>query len=460
MEMNKFIIESATRESLSENEFLISLENILKSIEDKLQKFVKSVPKLLTDPELDSGLRTIEIEGEKIHDFLRSVVQPYLNSRKDETEPDFQYKYEQMEEQLHIQATGLEKAIEEIQSLKIQILNQSNFCASLGAVLGNLAWRASRFPEIVDIWLSGVSNNDSIFFTISYRVITYFDFLQNKVREFLSIVSGSFVAFISTYETGIPPTNNVEYQFVLGLLGIVTNISSIPKGREFLITNQNGRDLVEKIIKFMPNFFPIASGKHSLMRLMLMILYNVSMNNTGLSCLFEFHVAEVLSRCLEEDTLSEELQLLCLRILQSITYNLKDPKYIEDLTTSISIRNIKNIALNGESETSSVAKEVIKQLQESLRSKDHGVDHFDDEEVIRSFGIVRRRAPRGVGGGLCLEEHKLGKESAAAPKWVLPVAENRSVSRLVMTMACRSIPRATSSETTLILEYYKISGIL
>lgn len=100
-----------------------------------------------------------------------------------------------------------------------------------------------------------------------------------------------------------------------------------------------------------------------------MILYNVSMNNTGLSCLFEFRVAEVLSRCLEEDTLSEELQLLCLRILQSITYNLKDPKYIEDLTTSISIRNIKNIAINGQSETSSVAKEVIKQLQESLRSK-------------------------------------------------------------------------------------------
>ncbi|XP_015179837.1 PREDICTED: heat shock factor 2-binding protein-like [Polistes dominula] len=253
-----------------------------------------------------------------------------------------------MKEQLHSQTIELEKAIKETQSLKIQILNQSTFCASLGAVLGNLAWRASRFPEIVDIWLSG---------------------LQNKVREFLSIVSGSFVAFISTYETGIPPTNNVEYQFVLGLLGIVTNISSIPKGREFLITNQNGKDLVEKIIKFMPNFFPVASGTHSLIRLMLMILYNVSMNNTGLSYLFEFRVAEVLSNCLKEDTISEELQLLCLRILQSITYDLKDPKYIEDLTTSISIKNIKSIVANEQSETYSVAKEVIKQLQELLRFK-------------------------------------------------------------------------------------------
>lgn len=100
-----------------------------------------------------------------------------------------------------------------------------------------------------------------------------------------------------------------------------------------------------------------------------MILYNVSMNNTGLSCLFEFRVAGFLSRCLEEDTLPEELQLLCLRILQSITYDLKDPKYIEDLTTSISIRNIKNIVVNGQAETCSVAKEVIKQLQDSFRFK-------------------------------------------------------------------------------------------
>ncbi|KAI4500271.1 hypothetical protein M0802_004688 [Mischocyttarus mexicanus] len=345
MEMRKFVIESA----ITENEFLISLENTLKTIEYKLRQFVKNAPELLTDSELESELRTIEIEREKIHDLLVTVVQPVLSNRKDDAELGLQYKYDEMKEQLHSQTIELEKAIKETQSLKIQILNQSSFCASLGAVLGNLAWRASRFPEIVDIWLSG---------------------LQNKVREFLSIVSGSFVAFISTYETGIPPTNNVEYQFVLGLLGIVTNISSIPKGREFLITNQNGKDLVEKIIKFMPNFFPVAPGTHSLIRLMLMILYNVSMNNTGLSYLFEFRVAEVLSNCLKEDTVSEELQLLCLRILQSITYNLKDPKYIEDLTKSISIKNIKSIVANEQSETYSVAKKVIKQLQESLRSRE------------------------------------------------------------------------------------------
>ncbi|KAK2589238.1 hypothetical protein KPH14_002039 [Odynerus spinipes] len=348
MEMSKLMVESA----ITENEFLICLEDTLKSVEKNLRKFVKTAPKLIIDSELEAGLQTIETEGERIHELLRSVVQPFLSNRRDppeDAEPELKYKYEQLKEQLHNQTIELERAIEETQNLKIQILNQSTFCASLGAVLGNLAWRASRFPEIVDIWLSG---------------------LQNKVREFLSIVSGSFVAFISTYETGIPPTNNVEYQFVLGLLGIVTNISSMPKGREFLITNQNGKDLVEKIIKFMPNFFPIVSRTHSLMRLMLMILYNVSMNNTGLRCLFEFRVAGVLSHCLEKDTLSEELQLLCLRILQSISYDLKDPKYIEDLTTSISVKNIKSIAARGQSETCCAAKEVIKQLQESLKSRE------------------------------------------------------------------------------------------
>lgn len=39
----------------------------------------------------------------------------------------------------------------------IQILSQSTYCTSLGAVLGNLTWRASKFPQIVDTWISNVS---------------------------------------------------------------------------------------------------------------------------------------------------------------------------------------------------------------------------------------------------------------------------------------------------------------
>lgn len=65
-------------------------------------------------------------------------------------------------------------------------------------------------------------------------------------------MNGTFGAFINTYKSAFPPTSNVEYQFIMGLLGIVTNISASPEGREFLITNSSGTDFVQKLIKLMP----------------------------------------------------------------------------------------------------------------------------------------------------------------------------------------------------------------
>lgn len=85
------------------------------------------------------------------------------------------------------------------------------------------------------------------------------------IAEFLSITDGSFVAFINTYRNAFPPTCNVEYQFIIGLLGIVTNISATPEGREFLITDMNGRAFVQKMVKLMPTL-PLSQGSLSLKR--------------------------------------------------------------------------------------------------------------------------------------------------------------------------------------------------
>ncbi len=40
---------------------------------------------------------------------------------------------------------------------RAQLKRQSEFCSSLGSVLGNLLWKASRVPPVVDLLLSGVS---------------------------------------------------------------------------------------------------------------------------------------------------------------------------------------------------------------------------------------------------------------------------------------------------------------
>lgn len=91
--------------------------------------------------------------------------------------------------------------------------------------------------------------------------------LQNKLGEFLSIVDVTFSEFVNIYKTSLPPTSSVEYKFIIGLLGIVTNLSASPKGREFLITNFSGGEFVLKIIKLIPEL-PSSPGSLSLKRYM------------------------------------------------------------------------------------------------------------------------------------------------------------------------------------------------
>lgn len=221
------------------------------------------------------------------------------------------------------------------------ILSKSTYCASLGAVLGNLTWCASRFPDIVDVWLS---------------------VLQHKVAELLKIVNGSFVSFVDTYTTVLPPSGNVEYQFMIGLLGTVSNITANPKGREFLITNSDGKDFVYKIIKLMPAL-PTSQASFPLKRLILMTLCNVSMNKTGLHYLFQAKIGDAVNYCLMENSLPENTQLLCLNILQSITYDLTNTEYIRDLITAISIERLENLTSSGNENISVAAKQILEYLK-------------------------------------------------------------------------------------------------
>lgn len=98
-----------------------------------------------------------------------------------------------------------------------------------------------------------------------------------------------------------------------------------------------------------------------------MILYNVSMNKTGLQYLLESQLEATLSYCMEDESSSEEVQLLCLRVLQSVTYDLTEPKYIHALITTILIEKIETMACSKRSDISAVAKQVIKHLQDAKK---------------------------------------------------------------------------------------------
>lgn len=85
--------------------------------------------------------------------------------------------------------------------------------------------------------------------------------LQNKVADFLAIVNGSLISFMETYETSLPNQCAEESQFILSMCGVVTNIAATPAGRQFLVTNTNGRDLLEQFNRILP-VIPEPSGNY------------------------------------------------------------------------------------------------------------------------------------------------------------------------------------------------------
>ncbi|XP_020300551.1 heat shock factor 2-binding protein-like [Pseudomyrmex gracilis] len=332
---------------LASYNFQNSLEIILSPTNCNFNEFINEIPQIFTTNKLNPECRE-ETNGENTHIFCNNFSTSSVSTSKDNAEEMIllKAKCEKLSAEVEHLTKEKENAFEEIEQLKDQILSQSTYCTSLGAVLGNLTWRASKFPQIVDTWISNC---------------------QSEIGEFLAIVNGTFSAFVSIYKFGFPPTSNVEYQFVKGLLGIATNITANPESREFLITNRNGTEFVQKIIKLTPEL-PPAPGSLSLKRLMLMIMYNVSINKTGLRYLFESRVGDTLSHCLEHESSSELMQLLCLRVLQSVTYDLTEPRYIRDLSAAIPIEKIETMVSSTSGDISNAAKQVLRHLQDSKKN--------------------------------------------------------------------------------------------
>ena len=78
-----------------------------------------------------------------VHTELEDVHRKYANLQHDWTS--------QQENNGHMQA--------ELFSVHNQVQQQNRYCASLGAVMGSIIWKASTIPAVVDILLSQVQTN-------------------------------------------------------------------------------------------------------------------------------------------------------------------------------------------------------------------------------------------------------------------------------------------------------------
>ncbi|XP_043278706.1 heat shock factor 2-binding protein-like isoform X2 [Venturia canescens] len=215
--------------------------------------------------------------------------------------------------------------------------SQTAFTLNVGAVMGNLVWRASCEPEVIKQWFTQ-------------------QLYKKKVEEFVSIADRIIETFFKMYEEELPPYSTDEYQFAKGLLGTVANMAHIPEGRNFLIENKDGKSLIRNLVYFLPRI-PMPLGVH-LKKLLMVILWNMSVNKSVLSYFFDLQIGRVVAHCLDESS-PEILKLTGFELLLSITYNLTDPKLLDDIFKYVSIEKVRRIADTGQDKEADLAQRFL-----------------------------------------------------------------------------------------------------
>uniref|UniRef100_A0A3Q3AJ37 Heat shock transcription factor 2 binding protein n=1 Tax=Kryptolebias marmoratus TaxID=37003 RepID=A0A3Q3AJ37_KRYMA len=250
---------------------------------------------------LKMDLEKLTTEVMQLREFLPRV----LNGLCVEKERLIQDQLQLQQECLHLQSrldaakSECQKEREEKLLLRNQLWQsgselqeQADFCSSLGSAACSLLWSCSSREETVTVWLG-------------------------KLQSFLIVATQTLESFVKSLDdemkTQTEDPNSTEHQFVLALVGTITNIAAVTCGRDFL--SSSGHILLDTLMKLLelmkPGVFP------RLKVLSLMALYNVSISVKGLKYISENNGLVPLIWTLLDDV-DWEVCLHCLRLLQSV----------------------------------------------------------------------------------------------------------------------------------------------
>ncbi|XP_072595531.1 heat shock factor 2-binding protein isoform X2 [Vulpes vulpes] len=149
---------------------------------------------------------------------------------------------------------------QQLNEAKQQLLQQAEYCTEMGAAACTLLWGVSSSEDVVKAILGG-----------------------DKALKFFSITGQTMESFVKSLDGDVKELDSDENQFVFALAGIVTNVAAIACGREFLVNSS--RVLLDTILQLLGDLKPGQCTK--LKVLLLMSLYNVSINLKGLKYISE-----------------------------------------------------------------------------------------------------------------------------------------------------------------------------
>ncbi|XP_047653480.1 heat shock factor 2-binding protein isoform X7 [Phacochoerus africanus] len=182
---------------------------------------------------------------------------------------------------------------------------------------------------------------------------------KGKAVKFFSITGQTMESFVKSLDGDAKELDSDENQFVFALAGIVTNVAAIACGREFLVTSS--RVLLDTILQLLGDLKP---GQCTRLKvLMLMALYNVSINLSGLKYISESPGFIPLLWWLLSDPDAE----VCLHVLRLVQSVVLEPevfsKSASELRSSLPLQRILAMSKSRNPRLQSVAHELLEDLR-------------------------------------------------------------------------------------------------
>ncbi|XP_074201500.1 heat shock factor 2-binding protein isoform X2 [Camelus bactrianus] len=273
---------------------------------------------------------------------------------------------------------------QQLNEARQQLLQQAEYCTEMGAAACTILWGVSSSEEVVKAILAG-----------------------DKALKFFNITGQTMESFVKSLDGDVKELDSDENQFVFALAGIVTSLQNVPAflcvgisvvagggwlfelqerssgtvwtlalwsglledvaavacGREFLVTSS--RVLLDTILQLLGDLKP---GQCTRLKvLMLMSLYNVSINLKGLKYISESPGFIPLLWWLLSDPDAE----VCLHVLRLVQSVVLEPevfsKAASEFRSSLPLQRIRAMSESRNSHLQTAARELL----EDLRALEH-----------------------------------------------------------------------------------------
>ncbi|XP_066115365.1 heat shock factor 2-binding protein isoform X3 [Saccopteryx bilineata] len=270
---------------------------------------------------------------------------------------------------------------QQLNEAKQQLLQQAEYCTEMGAATCTLLWGVSSSEEVVRAILGGVWNASCVGSTVTWcsgickrnkvRCQKLYGIcgdgttsllllgICDKALKFFNITGQTMESFVKSLDGDVKELDSDENQFVFALAGIVTNVAAIACGREFLVNSS--RVLLDTILQLLGDLKPGQCTK--LKVLMLMSLYNVSINLKGLKYISESPGFIPLLWWLLSDPDAE----VCLHVLRLVQSVVLEPevfsKSSSELRSSLPRQRILAMSKSRNPHLQTVAQELLEDLR-------------------------------------------------------------------------------------------------